>query len=163
MGAALGRDAFLVEADLDRAPIARVRGPFQVACGVDRFQIVEHRGEGKPPADRQALSSLHGSYRADDGRVFVIARLGWFLDVSIGPAFAITLPKYADLIFEADFLTIRSARSAVGAHRVKYRETDVTIPADSAGLAGAITEPLGAGPHPGIVIIQSRGNARRPR
>src|SRR5260370_29440994 len=33
------------------------------------------------PADTHSLSQVFGSYRADDGRVFVIARLGWFFDV----------------------------------------------------------------------------------
>jgi hypothetical protein len=87
------------------------------------------------PADRQALASLYGSYRADDGRVFVIARLGWFFDLrdstyrtiysgaapnrfSIGLAFAVPLPRYAELTFEGDTLTVHSARSMVTAHRV---------------------------------------------
>src|SRR4030088_1999288 len=68
-------------------------------------------------ADPNALQPYFGSYRADDGRVFVIARLGWFFDVrdatyrtiyagsapnrfSIGPAFAVPLPKFADLVFD---------------------------------------------------------------
>lgn len=122
------------------------------------------------PADSQALSSVYGSYRAGDGRVFVIARLGWFFDVrdatyrtiyagtapnrfTIGPAFTVPLPKYADLIFEGATLKVASAGASVVARRVEYRQTDVTIPADGATLAGAITEPIGAGPHRGIVVI----------
>jgi len=122
------------------------------------------------PADTQALSSLFGSYQADDGRVFVIARLGWFFDLrdatyrtiyngaasnrfTIGPAFAVALPKYADLIFDGSTLTVATARATILAQRVQYKQTDVTIPADSATLAGAITEPIGGGPHPGIVIV----------
>src|ERR1700730_9081586 len=97
------------------------------------------------PAGPQALASFYGSYRADDGRVFVIARLGWFFDLrdstyrtiyfgaapnrfSIGPAFAVPLPRYADLTFEGDTLRVHTARSAVVAHRVKYRQASVTIP-----------------------------------
>jgi dienelactone hydrolase len=121
-------------------------------------------------ASSEALSTVFGSYRADDGRVFVIARLGWFFDMrdatyrsiyagatpnrfTIGPAFAVPLPKYADLIFDGTTLTVVMARATVSAQRVQYRQTDVTIPADGATLAGAITEPIGAGPHPGIVIV----------
>jgi len=121
-------------------------------------------------ADPQALSAVFGSYRAGDGRVFVIARHGWFFDVrganyrtiyagaspnhfTIGPAFAVPLPKYADLIFEGALLTVITAGATVEASRVKYRQTDVTIPANGAMLAGSITEALGRGPHAGIVIV----------
>lgn len=122
------------------------------------------------PVDTQALSRVFGSYRADDGRVFVIARLGWFFDVrdatyrtiyagaapnrfTIGPAFAIPLPKYADLIFDGAMLAVATAGATVRAQRVQYKQTDVTIPANGATLAGAITEPIGGGSHPGIVIV----------
>jgi dienelactone hydrolase len=123
-----------------------------------------------PPANTQVLSSVFGSYRADDGRVFVIARLGWFFDLrdatyrtiyagaapnrfTIGPAFAIPLPKYADLIFDGTTLAVATAHATVLARRVQYKQSDATIPADGATLAGAITEPIGGGPHPGIVIV----------
>src|ERR1700724_3792015 len=89
------------------------------------------------PARRQPLASFYGSYRTDDGRVFVIARLGWFFDLrdstyqtiyagaapnrfSIGPAFAIPLPRYADLMFDGAALTVHGAHSTVTAQRVKY-------------------------------------------
>src|SRR3984893_1123490 len=121
-------------------------------------------------ADPNALASFYGSYRTDDGEVFVIARLGWFFDVrnatyrtiyvgtasnrfSIGPAFAVPMPKFADLIFDAGTLTVSTTGSTVLAHRVENRETRVSIPATGAPLSGAITEPLGAGRHPGIVIV----------
>src|SRR5260370_14697339 len=111
------------------------------------------------PADIQSLTPVVGSYRAEDGRVFVIARLGWFFDVrdatyrtiyagagpnhfSIGPAFAIPLPKYADLIFDGTTLTLTTARATVSAQRVQYKPTDVTIPARGAPLAAPITAPL---------------------
>jgi dienelactone hydrolase len=130
------------------------------------------------PADIQALSRVFGSYRADAGRVFVIARLGWFFDVrdatyrtiyagaapnrfTIGPAFAIPLPKYADLIFDGATLTVATARATVRAQRAQYKQTDVTIPADGATLAGAITEPIGGGPHPGIVIVHGSEQGER--
>lgn len=121
-------------------------------------------------ADPSALSPFYGSYRAGDGTVFVIARLGWFFDVrdatyrtiyagdapnrfSIGAAFAVPLPKFADLVFDGTTLTVATASSTAIADRVQYKQTDVTIRADGAELAGAITEPLGTGPHPGIVVV----------
>jgi len=130
------------------------------------------------PANPQALSSFYGSYRAADGRVFVIARLGWFFDIrdaryrtiyvgaapnrfSIGPAFAVPLPKFADLVFDGETLTIATAQATVRANRVPYKQTDVTIPADGATLAGAITEPIGADHHPGMVVIHGSERGER--
>src|SRR5260370_36052002 len=131
------------------------------------------------PADTHSLSQVSGSCRADDGRVFVIARLGWFFDVrdatyrtiyagaapnrfTIGPAFAIPLPKYADLIFDGAMLAVATAGATFRAQRVQYKETDGALPADGATLAGAITEPMGVGPHPGIVVVHGprRGERR---
>jgi len=117
-----------------------------------------------------ALAPFFGTYATGDGRVFVIARHGWFFDLrdatyrtiydgaapnrfSIGPAFAVPAPTFANLRFEGNVLTFATARATVAAHRVQYRQTDVTIPASGATLAGTITEPLGAGPHPGIVVV----------
>src|SRR5260370_6982724 len=130
------------------------------------------------PADTQSVTAVFGRYRADGGRVFVIARLGWFFDVrdatyrtiyagtgpnhfSIGPAFAVPLPKYADLIFDGSTLTVATARAMVSAQRVQYKQTDVTIPAGGATLAGAITEPFGGGPHAGIVIVHGSAPGHR--
>src|SRR5260370_31291889 len=130
------------------------------------------------PADTQALSRVFGSYRADEGRVFVIARLGWFFDVrdatyrtiyaaaapnrfTIGPAVAIPLPKYADLIFDGAMLTVATAGATVRSQRVQYQQSDETIPADGATLAGAITEPIGSGTHPGIVIVHGSEQGER--
>jgi uncharacterized protein len=121
-------------------------------------------------AGPSSLAPFFGSYRSDDQRLFVIARLGWFFDTqdatyrtiytgadanrfSIGPAFAIPLPKVADLVFDGDTLTVATAGSTISAHRVLYRQTDVTIPSSGATLAGTITEPPGIGPHPGIVVV----------
>jgi uncharacterized protein len=121
-------------------------------------------------ADSNALSPFFGSYRAGDGRVFVIARLGWFFDLrdatyrtiymgdapnrfTIGLAFQVPLPKFADLMFDGSTLSVATAGVTIQANRVQYRQTDVTMPAGGARLAGTITEPLGAGPHPGIVVV----------
>ena len=121
-------------------------------------------------AEPKALAPFFGSYEAGDGRVFVIARLGWFFNLrdatyrtmysgtapnlfTIGPAFEVPAPIFARLRFDGTMLTYATSRSTVVAHRLAYKQTDVTIPAEGAMLAGSITEPLGAGPHPGIVVV----------
>jgi dienelactone hydrolase len=129
-------------------------------------------------ADPAALASYFGSYRTGAGRVFVIARLGWFFDVqdatyrtiyasaapnrfTIGPAFAVPLPKFADLVFDGPTLVFTRAGTSVQAVRVQYRQTDVSIPSSGAVLAGSITEPLGEGQHAGIVIIHGSERGER--
>jgi len=47
------------------------------------------------------------------------------------------------------------------AARLAFKETEVKIQAQGAVLAGTITEPLAAGPHPGIVIIHGSGPGPR--
>jgi uncharacterized protein len=130
------------------------------------------------PADPTSLAPFYGSYRADDGRLFVIARLGWFFDMgdatdrtiyagsapnrfSVGAGYAVPLPKFADITFDASTLTVASRAATIVAHRAGYRQTDVTIPADGAELAGAVTEPLTAGPHPGIVVVHGSERGER--
>ncbi len=121
-------------------------------------------------AQPTALAPFFGTYSTGDGRSFVIARHGWFFDVrdatyrtiysgatpnhfTIGPAFEVPLPTFANLRLDETMLTLATSHFTVTAHRLAYKETDVTIPANGAMLAGSITEPLGAGPHPGIVIV----------
>ncbi|HUE67901.1 MAG TPA: prolyl oligopeptidase family serine peptidase [Candidatus Acidoferrum sp.] len=130
------------------------------------------------PASVQQLSPYYGSYTDGSGDVVVIARPGWFFDIktaayrtiyatrgpdhfTIGPRFLESTPKFADLSFAAQTLTIRGPGQARTAHRIAYKETEVTIPAQGARLAGAITEPLGAAPHPGIVIVHGAERGER--
>src|SRR4029077_5654969 len=130
------------------------------------------------PASVQQLSPYYGSYTDGSGDVVVIARLGWFFDIktaayrtiyatrgpdhfTIGQRFLEPTPKFADLSFAAQTLTIRGPGQARTAHRIAYKETEVTIPARGALLAGAITEPLGAAPHPGIVIVHGAERGER--
>lgn len=130
------------------------------------------------PASVQQLSPYYGSYTDGSGDVVVIARLGWFFDIktaayrtiyatrgpdhfTIGLRFLEPTPKFADLSFAAQTLTIRGPGQARTAHRIDYKETEVTIPAQGARLAGAITEPLGAAPHPGIVIVHGAERGER--
>jgi len=113
-----------------------------------------------------------------DGDILVIARLGWFFDLkdatyrviyatgsashfTIGPRFEEPLPKFADLAFSASSLTVtESSRTRVG-KRIDYKQRDVSIPARDAQLGATITEPLGAGPHPGIVVVHGSERGER--
>jgi uncharacterized protein len=125
-----------------------------------------------PPraAGSNELAPFFGTYTTGDGRSFVIARHGWFFDLhdatyrtiyagsaqghfTIGPAFDVPLPTFANLRFDGTMLTLAMPHATVVADRVAYRQTDVTIPANGAMLAATITEPVGAGPHPGIVVV----------
>src|SRR5260370_3829961 len=116
------------------------------------------------------LVPFFGTCSSGDGRSFVIARHGWFFDIrdatyrtiysgatpnrfTIGAAVGVRVPRFANLRFDGTMLTLATSHATVTAHRLAYKETDVTIPANGAMLAGSITEPLGAGPHPGIVIV----------
>ena len=142
--------------------------PIAVACA----QPANTQVATPPPraAGPSELAPFFGTYTAGDGHSFVIARHGWFFDIrdatyrtiysgatpngfSIGPAFEVPLPTFANLRFDGTALTFATSRTAVVAHRIAYRQTDVTIPANGATLAGSITEPVGAGPHPGIVVV----------
>ncbi len=58
-------------------------------------------------------------------------------------------------------LTVATSGATVRAQRVQYKQTDVTIPAHGATLAGAITEPIGGGMHPGIVIVHGSEQGQR--
>ena len=129
------------------------------------------RYENPPvPARLQQISPYYGSYTDRGGDLVVIARLGWFFDTktaayrtiyttqsptrfTIGPRFAEPTPKFADLSFSGQTLTIAESGHVAAMRRIAYKETGVTIPAQGAQLAGSITEPLGPGPHPGIVIV----------
>jgi dienelactone hydrolase len=133
-----------------------------------------------PPAAAtiDSLVPYFGSYRTGDGDIVVIARMGWYFDMgdsayrtiyatrspnhfTIGRFFMQPLPMFADLLFAAGTLTITdSAHKRVG-RRIAYKQTDVTISAYGAQLAGTITEPGGGGPHPGIVIVHGAETGER--
>jgi hypothetical protein len=133
-----------------------------------------------PPAaaTSQSLVPYFGSYRARDGDTVVIARMGWFFDLrdaayrtiystgasnhfTIGRLFGEPLPVFADLVFAADRLTITDPSQKRVALRIDYKQSEVTIPAAGAQLAGTITEPSGAGPHAGIVIVHGAETGER--
>jgi dienelactone hydrolase len=133
-----------------------------------------------PPAAAtiDSLLPYFGSYRTDDGDTLVIARMGWFFDLrsaayrtiyatrtsnhfTIGRLFQAPLPVFADLVFAADGVTFTDSVHHRVARRIAYRQTEVSIPAGGAQLAGTITEPTGAGPHPGIVIIHGAETGER--
>src|SRR5215467_11511097 len=124
-----------------------------------------------PPATAGDLKPYYGSYSTAGGDTFVIARLGWFFDVqtsayrtiyevrlpdtfSVGCHFREPLPKCADLTFSGDTLTVRElAGASTLGRRIAITETNVTIPAAGAELAGTITEPQGTAPRGGIVVV----------
>ena len=133
-----------------------------------------------PPseASTQSLLPYYGSYSTDAGDILVIARLGWFFDLktsayrtiyatsaparfTIGTRFREPLPKFADLVFASGTLTIAESVRTRTARRIGLRHTDVTIPALNAQLAATITEPEGAGPHPGIVVVHGAERGER--
>ena len=108
----------------------------------------------------------------------MIARLGWYFDLrtadyrtiystgspehfTIGFRFQVPVPKFADLTFKSGTLTIAAAGATTTAQKVLYRQSEVTIPASGAQLAGEITEPLGRGPHAGIVIVHGAERGER--
>jgi len=149
-----------------------------VGCGADSSGTAASPPVAPVAASVQQLSPYYGSYADGSGDVVVIARLGWFFDVktaayrtiyatsspthfTIGPRFLEPTPKLADLSFAPQTLTIRESGRARTAHRTAYKETKVTIPAQGAQLAGAITEPPGPAPHPGIVIVHGAERGER--
>ena len=140
------------------------------ACGPGGGSASPSSAAPAVAASVQAVAPFSGSYSTDDGDIVVIARLGWYFDMrdaayrtlyataapnrfTIGHAFEDPLPAVADLVFASGQLTIReSGRTRSGRH-IDYRQTDVTVPSAGASLAATITEPLTAGPHPGIVVV----------
>ena len=130
------------------------------------------------PATIDALSPYFGSYSTDDGDILVIARMGWYFDMrdsayrtifatpspnhfTIGHLFLEPLPRFADLVFTSGTLTVADPAHKRVARRLNYTQSDVNIPANGAQLAGTITEPLGTGPHAGIVIIHGSETGQR--
>lgn len=117
-----------------------------------------------------------GAYRTSDDGLWVINASGHLLNLgdstfrqlyatatldqfTIGPGFGVPTPTQASVSFRmngarADAMTVRPTHGQiVEARRLLFQETEVRISAHGATLAGTITEPLTAGPHPGIVII----------
>ena len=130
------------------------------------------------PATSDALTVFYGSYRTDDGDVLVIARMGWFFDLrdgayrtiyttaspnrfTIGFRFLEPLPKFADLTLGDGNLTVSDRSHRRLGRRIKYRQTDVMMPAAGGELAATITEPSTSGPHPGIVVVHGSEHGQR--
>jgi uncharacterized protein len=134
------------------------------------------RPSASPPSVTPDLGRYVGAYRTSDDGIWVLNASGHLLSLrdstfrrlyptatvdrfTVGPAFAIPAPTQANVSFhlngaQADAMTITPIHGqAVAARRLPFTETEVRIPAQGATLAGTITEPLTAGPHPGIVIV----------
>src|SRR5713226_121745 len=86
-------------------------------------------------AEPTALVPFFGTYSTGDGRSFAIARHGCFFDVrdatyrtiyagatpnrfTIGPAFEVPLPTFANLRFDGTMLTLATSHATVTAHRL---------------------------------------------
>ena len=125
-----------------------------------------------------------GAYRTAGGPTFVVNGFGHLLNLqdsffrqlystsladrfTVGPGFAIPSPKQAEVTFRmagdrADQLTFKPLNGpAMIGTRLQFKETNVLVPSRDAVLAGTITEPLTAGPHPGIVIIHGSEPGQR--
>ena len=121
-----------------------------------------------------------GAYRSDAGVTYGvnghghIARFsdGWFRQMfptpvegvfKVGPGFQVQTPAEAVVTFHmsghrADQLTIAPVSGPpVTARRLAFKETDTHVQAAGAVLAATITEPVGPGPHPAIVIVHGSG------
>jgi dienelactone hydrolase len=161
-----------------RAVVATLMAASLISCGPTSSSPATSPARAPVPASVQQLAPYYGSYSDASGDVVVIARLGWFFDMktaayrtiyasgspshfTIGVRFLEPSPKFADLSFSQQTLTISGSGQARVARRIAYRETQVAIPAQGAELAGAITEPLGQAPHPGIVIVHGAERGER--
>ncbi|HEV3232094.1 MAG TPA: alpha/beta hydrolase [Candidatus Dormibacteraeota bacterium] len=123
-----------------------------------------------------------GAYRTDGGVTLVVNGHGHLFNLAddtirqlyagadhftVGPAFQVERPRQADVAFHlsgprADRLTETPVRGTpLAAARLPFKETDVTVHAQGADLAATVTEPLGPGPHPGIVIVHGSGYGPR--
>jgi uncharacterized protein len=161
-----------------RVLLAMVMAALLVGCGTASSGPVASPVPTPVAASVQQLSPYYGSYSDGSGDVVVIARLGWFFEMktaayrtiyatgspthfTIGRRFLEPTPKLADLSFAPQRLTISESGQTRTARRIAYKETQVTIPAQGARLAGAITEPLGGAPHPAIVIVHGAERGER--
>jgi dienelactone hydrolase len=137
-----------------------------------------------PAATTPHFESYAGAYRSDAGVTYAVnghghllnLADGWFRQLSptpaadhltVGPAFQVNSPTEAEVTFHvtgqrADRMTITPvAGPPVVAQRLQFKETEVRVAAKDAVLAGTVTEPITAGPHPGIVIVHGSGPGPR--
>ena len=126
-----------------------------------------------------AFPELEGVYR-QAGRAFVVTYQGWWLDLTsqqirqlqpfggtdfgYGPGWQALTPLQGRLHFDVSRTGTATRVTgtgpggvAVAASRLPTIARDVRIRSGSAVLAGTLTVPAGAGPHPGIVIVQGSG------
>jgi uncharacterized protein len=161
-----------------RVALANLMAASIISCGTLSSSYPASPARAPMPASIQQLVPYYGSYSDVSGDVVVIARLGWFFDMktaayrtiyatgspthfTIGRRFLEPTPKFADLSFSGQMLTISESGHARTARRIDYKETQVAIPAQGARLAGAITEPLAGAPRPGIVIVHGAERGER--
>lgn len=153
-------------------------------CGCAPTSAAQVSPSPQPSIQIANFERYVGAYRTTEAATYVVNGHGHLLNLrdstfrqlyptlvpdrfSVGRAFAIPSPKEADVIFRmagtrADQLTIKPVRGTlVVGQRLLFKETDAQVPTTGAVLAATITEPLTAGPHPGIVIVHGSEPGQR--
>jgi dienelactone hydrolase len=141
---------------------------------------VSAAGPSPPAAAPQSFARLEGVYR-QGSRSFAVTYQGWWVDLrseqirqltplgadvfGYGPGWQVPVPVQGRLHFVAGpsgrperVTGIAPGQLAVDAVRVRTTARGVRFRSQGgAVLAGTLTIPPGAGPHPGIVILQGSG------
>jgi len=138
-------------------------GPTPVAGAFDRYV-----GAYRTDAGGTLAINGHGDLvHLRDGSIRRLTPNAAANQFAIGPAYLVPDPPQAVIAFHvaasrADRLTETPAGGQpVVATRMRFKETDVSVRAKDAVLAGTVTEPLGPGPHAGIVIVHGSGPGPR--
>jgi hypothetical protein len=149
-----------------------------MGCGPGSLPVATSSAAQPSPASPALLAAYFGSYRAGDGDILIVARLGWFFDTgdgayrtlyatdapnrfTIGFRFLEPSPAFAVIVFDAGTITVTESSRRRVAQRITYKQTDVAVPAAGAELAATITDPLGSGAHPGIVVVHGAERGER--
>jgi dienelactone hydrolase len=106
------------------------------------------------------VNGLGHLVRLGDGWIRQLYRTSDSTRFSVGPGFQVSIPETGHVTFRMDgeragSLAIDVPGANTTAVRQRFQETDVEITApDGVTLAATITEPMGPGPHPAIVVVQ---------
>jgi dienelactone hydrolase len=164
--------------------VRQVRKAALLALGV--LCILPACGSGHPgsptvaPAAAGPFDRYVGAYRTGGGMTLIVNGHGHLVnlrdasirqltptatasDFTVGAAFQVPDPKQADVVFRGygDLVETPMGGQPVVAHRLRFRQTEVRVPATGAVLAGTVTEPTTPGRHPGIVIVHGSGPGPR--
>ena len=137
--------------------------PTPVAGAFDRYAGAYRTDAG----DTLAINGHGDVVDLGDGSIRRLTPTGVANEFAVGAAYDVPDPRQAEVTFHlagsrADLLTERPASGqSVVARRMRFKETEVRVRAKDAVLAGTVTEPLGPGRHPGIVIVHGSGPGPR--